>query len=54
MKNWKTSLIGAVIATLLAIQPLIEKGAIDWRAVGLAALIAVFGFVSKDFNKTGL
>ena len=51
--SWKTTVIGALIAILVAVQPLIATGTIDWKAVGLAALIALFGFISKDSNVTG-
>jgi hypothetical protein len=55
MKNtsWKTTLIGAIIAICVAIQPLISTGKIDWKSVGIAALIALFGYISKDSNVTG-
>jgi hypothetical protein len=51
--SWKTTLFGALIAICVAVQPLIATGKIDWKAVGLAALIALFGFFSKDSNVTG-
>jgi hypothetical protein len=55
MKNtsWRTTLISAIIAVLVAVQPLIATGKIDWKAVVLAALIALFGAISKDSNVTG-
>jgi hypothetical protein len=52
MKNWKTTLIGAVIAVATAVQPSISNGQIDWKAVGMGALIALFGFLAKDAEKT--
>jgi hypothetical protein len=51
--SWRTSLVGALVAILVAVQPLITTGQIDWKAVGIAALIALFGFLSKDSNVTG-
>jgi hypothetical protein len=51
--SWKTTLVGALIAILVAVQPLISTGQIDWKAVGIAALIALFGFLSKDKDVTG-
>lgn len=53
MKNWKTTILGAITAAFVAIQPLIATGEIDWKAVGLAALIALFGYLAKDAGVTG-
>lgn len=53
MKNWKTTLIGGLIAIIVAVQPLITEGEINWKQVGFAALIALFGFISKDHDVTG-
>lgn len=50
MKNWKTTLFGIVTAAIVAIQPIIETGSIDWKQLGYAALIAVFGYIVKDHN----
>ena len=54
MKNWKTTLVGLLIAVLIAIQPIIETGEAKWTTVILAAAIAAFGFIAKDFDKTGI
>lgn len=54
MKNWKTSLLGALLAIVVAVQPLISTGTIDWKAVVIAALIAGLGFVAKDHDVTGV
>jgi hypothetical protein len=55
MKNWKTSLVGCIIAVCVAVQPLLGvTGKLDWKSIALAAVIALFGFISKDFDKTGL
>jgi hypothetical protein len=53
MKNWKTTLVGAILAVVIAVQPIIATGSIDWKAVALAALIAVLGYVAKDAGVTG-
>lgn len=53
MKNWKTTILGAIGAAIVAIQPIIESGVIDWKAVGIAALIALFGYLSKDAGVSG-
>lgn len=54
MKSWKTTIIGAVTAIIVAVQPIIATGTIDWKAVGLAAVIALFGFLAKDADVTGV
>jgi len=53
MKNWKTTIIGSIAAIFIAVQPLFRTGVIDWKAVGLAALIALFGYLAKDADVTG-
>jgi hypothetical protein len=53
LTNWKTTLIGALLAIVVAIQPLITTGSIEWSQVILAALIALLGFLAKDFDVTG-
>jgi hypothetical protein len=51
--SWKTTLIGAILAIVVAVQPLIATGKIDWKAVVMAALIAGLGYVAKDSDVTG-
>lgn len=53
MKNWRTTFIGCLIAVIVAVQPLLTTGQVDWKQVGFAALIALFGFISKDAKVTG-
>jgi len=53
MRSFKTTIIGAVLATVIAVQPLIETGIIDYKKVGLAAIIALFGYLAKDSDVTG-
>lgn len=53
MKNWKTTITGALIAVVIAVQPIIATGNVDWKAVGLAALVALLGYLAKDNNVTG-
>jgi hypothetical protein len=50
MKSWKTTIIGAAIAALYAVQTFQGNGSPKQYAV--AALIAAFGFLSKDFDAT--
>ena len=53
MKNWKTSLCGCLAAVMIAIAPILQTSQVDWKALIIAALVAAFGFLSKDFNVTG-
>ena len=50
MKSWKTTAIGAAIAALYAIQN--YQGANNPKGYVMAALLAAFGFLSKDFDKS--
>jgi len=54
MRSYKTTIIGAILACIIAIQPLIETGVIDYKKIGLAAIIALFGYISKDSDVTGV
>jgi len=54
MKNWRTTLVGAIGAVFIAVQPIIETGLIDWKAVGIAALVALFSYLAKDAGVTGI
>ena len=51
--SWKTTLIGCILAAVIAIQPLISTGTIDWKQVIIAALVAALSFVMKDSDVTG-
>lgn len=56
MKNWKTTILGAIAAILVAIQPIIEAaqgGEINWVQLGFAAALAAMGYLSKDAGVTG-
>jgi hypothetical protein len=52
MTSWRTTIIGAVLAVIIAVQPIIETGTIDWKKVGIAALVALFGYLAKDAGAT--
>jgi len=54
MKNWKTTVVGALIGGLVAIQPMLAGDAIDIVQLIIGFSIAAFGAVSKDFDKTGV
>jgi hypothetical protein len=51
--SWITTILGALLALVVAIQPLITTGEINWGQVGIAALIALLGYFAKDANVTG-
>jgi hypothetical protein len=53
MKNWKTTLFGALLAIAVALQPLLTTGSLDWKAIVIAALIAAIGYFAKDAGVTG-
>lgn len=53
MKNWKTTLAGALGGSIIAIQPLLSTGEVDIKALITGFVVAFIGFVSKDFNVTG-
>jgi hypothetical protein len=50
MKNWKTTLLGAAAAGLIALQPLISTGTITPKEIALAFIAAAFGYFTKDKN----
>ena len=54
MKNWKTTLIGAIASGLLVAQTFISEGFTGSKEqvaqLIIAVSIAVLGVVAKDFN----
>ena len=53
MKNWKTTIVGALAGALIAIQPLLATGEVDIKALLMGFGITFLGAVSKDFNVSG-
>lgn len=51
-KSWRSTAIGAVLATVIAVQPIIETGNVNWKQLAMAALVALLGYVVKDGNVT--
>lgn len=51
--SWKTTVFGALLAFIVAVQPLITTGEIDWQRVLIAGFIALLGFFAKDRDVTG-
>ena len=54
MKNWKTTVVGVIIAIVIAVSPILETGTIVWKDIILAAIIAAFGYFAKDHDVTGV
>lgn len=53
MKNWRTTLIGAITAIVNSALPLMATGQIDWKAVAISAGMAAMGIVAKDAGVSG-
>jgi len=56
MRNWKTTFVGAGIAILMAVQPLVDLvdgQEVNWLQVAFAACFALFGYLSKDAGVSG-
>jgi hypothetical protein len=51
--SWKTTLVGILLAIVVGIVPIIQTGTIDIKALVIAALLAVAGFLQKDKDVTG-
>lgn len=55
MKNWKTTLLGAVAAATVAISTYASNGGdlADWKLWVGTIVTALFGYFAKDANVTG-
>ena len=59
MKNWKTSLSGLFVGSIPIIQALLtayQNGQFsgkDASGIAMGAGIIIFGFIAKDFDKSG-
>lgn len=53
MKNWRTTIAGAIAGGLTAILPQLGAEDLDWKAILLGFVIAVMGYVSKDAGVSG-
>jgi hypothetical protein len=57
MRSWKTTLIGALAGVSIVLQATLQQALagqhVDWNKVGLGCLIALLGYVCKDYNVTG-
>jgi len=53
MKNWKTTIVGALLAIVVAVQPYAATGVFEWKQMIVPALIALLGYIAKDAGVTG-
>lgn len=53
MKSYKTTLLGLLAAVIMAIEPIVSTGKIDYERLMWAAIIAIGGYIVKDFNVSG-
>lgn len=51
--SWRTFLTGLILSIGIAVEPIIESGAINWKAMGIAAFTAILSYLMKDKNVTG-
>jgi uncharacterized membrane protein YfcA len=54
VKNWKTTLVGAVAGALIVVLNLIQTGTVDVKTLAIAFGLALIGALAKDFNVTGV
>ena len=53
MKSYKTTILGILAALYVAIEPLVSQGSIDYERLLWASIIAVAGYIVKDYNVSG-
>lgn len=53
MKNWKTTLFGAISAAAIAAQSVYATGGVDLKTALTAIAVAVFGYLVKDAGVSG-
>lgn len=53
MKNWRTTLVGLLMAILNSAAPLLSGTSPDWKTLGMSAGMAALGYLAKDSNVTG-
>lgn len=53
MKNWKTTLIGAIGAVFTVVWPLLQTGSVDIKDAVSAGVLALLGYLAKDAGITG-
>jgi len=48
MKNWRTTLIGALGAALTVVLPLVQSGTVGVNDIVIAGILAALGYHSAD------
>ncbi len=48
LKEWRTTIVGAVGAGVIAILPILQTGEVSWRSIDTAFTFAALGYFSKD------
>ena len=53
MKNYKTTIVGAITAVVVALYPIVVSGTFEWENVVAGAVIALYAYLTKDYDVTG-
>jgi len=53
MRNWKTTLFGALGAAVQVALPLIQTGTVSIKDIAIAAALALIGYFAKDAGISG-
>ena len=53
MKNWKTTIAGAIGAAAITLQSLYANGDIDLKTAAMAVAVAILGYFAKDAGVIG-
>jgi len=55
MKNWRTTLIGAITAAVSAVIVYVQSGGdlTDWKLYVIPSLLAAWGYYTKDAGVSG-
>jgi len=51
--NWRTTIVGAVSAALLAVEPLLTVGTVSKERLIVAGAIGLLGYLAKDAGVSG-
>lgn len=54
MKNWRTTLVGAILAAGLCILNLMQNGTIDSKTLLISGGVALLGYLAKDAGISGI
>lgn len=53
MRNWKTTIIGAIGAVFTVVWPYFQTGNVDIKDAVSAGVLALLGYLAKDAGVTG-